>query len=160
MLRALIHLYKYGKVRTLSAPLGDFLTAALPRDEAFDLIAPVPLHWLRQWQRGFNQSDLLARALAKHCGLPVWRALQRVRGTASQAGLSHTGRRKNVNAAFACRRDLNGKSVLLIDDVLTTGATAAACASALKRAGARHVAVLTVARVDRRMTNSTSEGVS
>jgi predicted amidophosphoribosyltransferase len=70
-LRALIHLYKYGKVRTLDRPLGQLLLSALPRDEAFDLIAPVPLHWRRRWQRGFNQSELLARVISRHSGLPV-----------------------------------------------------------------------------------------
>jgi ComF family protein len=150
-LRALIHLYKYGKVRTLAKPLGDMLAAALPRSEAFDMVTPVPLHWLRQWQRGFNQSELLAQTIARRCGIPLQRTLKRVRSTASQAGLSNTGRRKNVTAAFQCRRDLKGRRVLLIDDVMTTGSTAASCALALKRAGARRVALLTVARVGRRM---------
>ncbi len=156
-LRELIHLYKYGGVKTLARPLGDLLAAALPRDERFDLIAPVPLHWRRQWQRGFNQSELLARDLARRSGIPVVRALRRLRSTAAQAGLSNTRRRQNVARAFACRRGsrgagrIEGKRVLLIDDVMTTGSTAAACALALKRAGAARVALLTVARVDRRM---------
>jgi ComF family protein len=130
--------------------LGDLLSVALPRDEAFDLVTPVPLHWRRQWQRGFNQSELLAQALARRCGVRAERTLRRVRSTASQAGLSNTGRRKNVTAAFESRRDLAGRRILLIDDVMTTGSTAAACALALKKAGARRVVLLTVARVDRR----------
>jgi len=149
-LRELIHLYKYGKVRTLAAPLGDLLAAALPRDQEHHLVTAVPLHWRRQWQRGFNQSELLAGSISRHCGIPSARLLRRVRWTASQAGLSNTGRRKNVTAAFECRRDLQGKRILLIDDVMTTGSTAAACALALKRSGARRVTLLTVARVDRR----------
>jgi ComF family protein len=150
-LRELIHLLKYRGVKTLARPLGDLLMAALPRDERFDGIAPVPLHWLRQWQRGFNQSDLLARTIARRCGVPVIHALKRVRPTVAQAGLSNTGRRQNVAAAFRPRRAVQGKRILLIDDVMTTGSTAAACAQALKRAGAAKVALLTVARVDRRM---------
>ena len=141
--------------------------AALPRDEAFDLVTPVPLHWLRQWQRGFNQSELLARVISRSTGIPVERTLKRVRATATQAGLSNTGRRKNVTAAFQCRKDLRDKRILLIDDVMTTGSTAASCAQALKRAGARRVALMTVARVDRRLdgaraatTDSTLGGVS
>jgi ComF family protein len=153
-LRELIHVYKYGRVQTLAKPLGDLLAAALPREERFDAVTAVPLHWRRQWQRGFNQSELLARTMAARRGIPVLRALRRVRSTESQAGLSNTRRRQNVDTAFACRRGaraLEGKRVLLIDDVMTTGFTAAACARVLKRAGAAKVALLTVARVDRRM---------
>lgn len=153
-LRELIHLFKYGKIPTLARPLTDFLAAAMPRDERLDAIVPVPLHWWRQWQRGFNQSELLARALSARTGLPVVRALRRARSTSAQAGLSNQARRRNVARAFqpgpAAAR-IAGKRVLLIDDVLTTGATAAACAMALKRARAARVSVLTVARVDRRL---------
>jgi ComF family protein len=158
VLRQLIHLFKYGKVKPLADPLGDLLAAALPRDERFDAITAVPLHWRRRWQRGFNQSDLLARALSRHCGLPTISVLRRVRATATQAGLSNSGRRRNVTAAFGGRRDaaqmLAGKRILLIDDVMTTGSTAASCALALKRAGAERVALLTVARVDRRFDHA------
>lgn len=155
MLRELIHLLKYGKVKTLADPLGDLLSAALPREERFDALTPVPLHWRRQWQRGFNQSEVLARALSRRTGIPTIAALRRVRPTPAQAGLSNAGRRRNVAAAFASRPSagaaLAGKKILLIDDVMTTGSTAAECARALKRAGAARVALLTVARVDRRM---------
>jgi ComF family protein len=155
VLRQLIHLYKYGRVKTLARPLGGLLAAALPRDDRFDLVTPVPLHWRRQWQRGFNQSDLLAREIARRCGIPAVSTLRRVRATAAQAGLSNTGRRRNVSAAFQDRTgrgaaQIAGKRILLIDDVMTTGSTAAACAFALKRGGAGRVTLLTVARVDRR----------
>jgi len=148
----LIHLYKYRKVRTLADPLGGLLLRALPRDEAFDLVVPVPLHWRKYWQRGFNQAGLLARRVASHTGIPVSPLLRRLRATASQAGLSNTSRRRNVAAAFACGRPgrAAGRKILLIDDVMTTGSTAAACASALKRAGAARVVLLTVSRADRR----------
>ena len=152
-LRELIHLYKYGRIQTLSRPLADLLAAALPLDERFDAVTPVPLHWRKQWQRGFNQSELLARDIARRRGIPVVRALRRARSTQTQAGLSNTERRKNVAAAFQCRtaaRTLAGARVLLIDDVMTTGSTAAACARALKQASVARVVLLTVARVDRR----------
>ena len=162
VLRELVHLLKYGRIPTLSAPLAGFLAAALPRDERFDAIVPVPLHWRRRWERGFNQSELLAKGLSGRTGLPVMRAVRRVRSTSAQAGLSNTGRRQNVARAFACRgrNRVAGKHILLIDDVMTTGATGAACARALKSAGAERVALLTLARVDRRMEGWSAGGFS
>lgn len=152
ILREWIHLYKYSRIQPMARPLGDLLVQAVPPDEQYDAIVPVPLHWLRQWRRGFNQSEVLARGLGHRLGLPVIAALRRVRSTEVQAGLSNTARRRNVAQAFRPRRGraVDGKRILLIDDVMTTGATAAACALALKRAGAARVALVTVARVDRR----------
>jgi competence protein ComFC len=159
-LREWIHLFKYGRVRTLAKPLVELLAAALPRTEAFDAVVPVPLHWRKRWQRGFNQSELLASGIARKWGLPVRNALRRRRFTSAQAGLSNTERRKNVAAAFTSRRGVEGQRILLIDDVLTTGSTAAACARALRGAGAVRIAVAAVARADRRLPaipQSTSE---
>jgi ComF family protein len=152
-LRKLIHLFKYGRVQTLSAPLGRLLAQALPREQTFDVIVPMPLHWRKRWQRGFNQAELLAREIGRRTHTPVRSALRRVRSTVSQAGLTSAKRRANVSGAFRAKRrsPLDGRSVLLIDDVMTTGATAASCARALKRAGARQVTLLTLARVDRRL---------
>ena len=150
VLRELIHLYKYGKIRTLARPLSGLLAQALPRDEAFDAAVPVPLYWRRRLQRGFNQAELLARGLSRLTGIPVVCTLGRVRPTPTQAGLSNNARRQNMARAFRSR-SVQGKRILLIDDVMTTGATAASCALALKQAGARRVALLTVARVDRRI---------
>ncbi len=151
-LRALIHLFKYGKVQTLAHPLGKLMAQALPREQAFDLIAPMPLHWYKRWQRGFNQSELLANEISQRTGVPVRKAIRRVRNTSAQAGLTNARRRDNVERAFLVnpRQSVQGLRVLLIDDVMTTGATAGACAAALKKAGARHVTLLTLARVDRR----------
>jgi len=153
VLRELIHVYKYGRVETLARPLADLLRAALPRGEQWEAVAAVPLHWRRKWQRGFNQSELLARDVARGLGAPLVKTLRRVRATPAQAGLSRTARRRNMTAAFRLRRPgpVAGRRVLLIDDVLTTGSTAAACARALKQAGAARVVVLTVARADRRI---------
>ncbi|MCX6624022.1 MAG: ComF family protein [Acidobacteria bacterium] len=152
VLRRLIHLYKYSGIHTLSRPFGDRLALALPLGRRFDVIVPVPLHWRRKWQRGYNQSELLGHELTRRMGIPVVRALRRGRATRAQAGLSNAGRRDNVSGAFSIRdaSQVRGKKVLLVDDVLTTGATAAACARVLKRSGASQVAVITLARVDRR----------
>ncbi len=152
ILRDLIHLYKYAGMRPLAGPLGEMLGAALPRDERFDLVTAVPLHWRRRWSRGFNQSELLARAAARRLGLPLCRPVRRTRATSTQAGLSNSRRRQNVTGAFRVTApgEVAGRRVLLVDDVMTTGATASACAAELKRAGARSVALLALARVDRR----------
>jgi ComF family protein len=151
-LRKLIHLFKYQGVAPLSAEFGRLLSTALPRDISPDVIVPMPLHWKRAWHRGFNQADLLARALSRRTGIPVAQAVRRKRATPAQAGLTRAERRVNVAGAFEIRKrnEVNSRHVLLIDDVMTTGATASACAGVLKRAGARRVTVLTLARVDRR----------
>ena len=150
-LRELIHLFKYGRVQPLAKPLGRLLALALPRDQEFDVIVPMPLHWRKRWQRGFNQSALLASEIGRRANLPVKNALRRIRPTATQAGLTNAKRRLNVSGAFRARTTSTGKRVLLVDDVMTTGATAASCARALKIAGARQVTLLTLARVDRRL---------
>jgi ComF family protein len=153
-LRELIHLFKYNQVRPLARPLGALLARAIPREQRFDLIVPMPLHWRKRWTRGYNQSELLAKEIARRWGVPVRKIVRRVKATAPQAGLSNSKRRLNVRGAFSVRKDasIKGLRILLIDDVLTTGATAGACASVLKRAGASHVAVAAVARTDRRFS--------
>ena len=151
-LRDLVHLFKYRRIRSLEKPLGRMLCLALPREEQADLIVPVPMHWWRKWNRGFNQADLLARMVARRTGIPAKSVLQRGRRTAAQAGLTLAQRRENLTGVFHVRgrNRVEGRRVLLVDDVFTTGATASACAAALKRAGARSVVLLTLARVDRR----------
>lgn len=122
-------------------------------DEA-DMLVPVPLHWTRLAQRRFNQAAWLAEVLARVVGKP-WSAslLRRVKRSGGQGGLNARQRRLNVRGAFAVppdrRPQVSGRAVLLIDDVFTTGATLNACARALKRAGARKVMALTLARVVR-----------
>jgi ComF family protein len=152
-LRELIHLFKYGRVQTLARPLGRMLSSALPREERFDIIVPMPMHWRRRWQRGFNQAELLANELGRRTHLPVRNAISRVHHKRAQAGLTNAKRRLNVAGAFRVKNAsvVAGKRVLLIDDVMTTGATAASCARALQRAGARQVTLLTLARADRRV---------
>lgn len=150
-LRALVHLFKYGKVRSLAAPLGRVMSRGFPRDQVFDALVPMPLDWRRRLERGFNQSALLARELSSATSIPVLPALRKARHTATQAGLTRSQRRHNVHHAFAVRKagETAGKRILLIDDVFTTGATANEAAAALRSAGARHVSVYTLARADR-----------
>jgi ComF family protein len=117
-----------------------------------DVIVPVPMHPLRLIRRRYNQAAELARPLARRAGLPYWPgALKRRRAGESQAGKSGSGRRRNVQGAYACpegwNKRLEGKRILLVDDVMTTGSTAEACAKALTRAGAGSVDVAVIARV-------------
>lgn len=126
-------------------------------DEDSPLLIPVPLHHSREGERGFNQAETLARGLRrqlKNAGASNYprletRCFKRARATPSQSGLRHQARMENVRGAFAVSdpRRVRGRCVILIDDVMTTGATVSACARALKRAGARKVIVLTLARV-------------
>ncbi len=152
-LRELIHLFKYGRVQPLAKPLGRLLASALPRERSFDVIVPMPLNWRKRWRRGFNQAALLAGEISRRTHVPVCNTLRRVKNTAAQAGLTNAKRRFNVSGAFRAQSKiaLRGKKVLLIDDVMTTGATAASCARALKAAGAAEVTLLTLARADRRI---------
>ena len=131
--------------RWLARVGGEFLGEA-------DVLIPVPLHRSRLRRRRFNQSLLLARALSRHCGVKVDpHLLMRVRATQTQGGLSSKGRTRNVAGAFRLRRGtgarVEGRNLILIDDVHTTGATLSACARSLKRAGAANVNAITLARV-------------
>jgi ComF family protein len=118
------------------------------------ILVPVPLHRSRLWNRGFNQSVLVARELSKRTGFPLAvDALKRVRSTPPLKGLNMRQRRRTVAGAFrpGGTVDLRGRTVILIDDVMTTGSTANACARILKRAGAERVDLVSWARVVRPM---------
>jgi ComF family protein len=151
-LRSIVHALKYEGRRSLARPLG-----ALMCQRGADVLhaaacaIPVPLHPSRRRQRGFNQ----AADLARHVGLPVVPALRRIRATATQTSLPAARRNRNVRDAFAVGRwdgSLRRATVVLIDDVSTTGATLEACARVLKEAGVAEVRALTAARVVGRLT--------
>ncbi|MDQ2843102.1 MAG: hypothetical protein M3Y72_19090 [Acidobacteriota bacterium] len=112
----------------------------------------MPMHWRKQWERGFNQAELLATPVARRFGLKLSSHLRRKRYTQPQAGLDEQQRQNNLKDSFAVRRpgQIAGRRILLVDDVFTTGSTLRAASEALKSAGAVHVSVLTLARVDRR----------
>jgi ComF family protein len=143
-LREIIHHLKYSDRVSLAKPLGDILKECFER-ESFqgNLIIPVPLHPSRQRQRGFNQAELIAARL----GMPVdTRLLRRRKNTPSQTGLTRNERKRNLASAFEARGAARG-TVIVVDDVYTTGSTMDEVARTLKRAGASRVEVLTVARV-------------
>lgn len=113
-----------------------------------DLLIPVPLHWRRRWRRGFNQSRLLAETWGKALDIPVFDGLRRTRATPAQQGLSAVQRRRNLSSAFSLSHPerVRGKSVAVVDDVMTTGTTANALAAILLRAGASRVDIWCLAR--------------
>lgn len=151
--RALVLAFKHGDRLDAAPTLAHWLARAgadLLADA--DVIVPVPLHRRRLFARRYNQSAVLALALGRIAKRPVAvDALIRTRATPTQGGLDRTARRANVRGAIATRGkdQVKGKRVILVDDVLTTGATASACAAMLKRAGAVSVDILTLARVTR-----------
>jgi ComF family protein len=151
--RKLVHALKYGDRLDLAPTMGRWMARAgreLLADA--DALVPVPLHWRRQWLRRFNQSALLAHIIANASArLVTHGALKRVKPTPQQVGLDKAGRAQNVQGAFRVpasgKAEVAGRKLLLIDDVLTSGATVDACARALLRAGAASVDVLVFARV-------------
>jgi len=149
--RTLVHQLKYEGLHALAEPMGELLAVSLLDQQVpADLVVPVPLHGRRRRQRGFNQSELLARVIAERNGLElVTGVLRRARNTPPQLQVDDRGRREaNMRDAFVCRGGVTGRRVLLVDDVLTTGATARECARTLKAAGAGSVWVLTFCHAD------------
>ena len=151
-LREALRAFKFAGRRALAAPLADLIIEMGPSCLAVaapDLLVPVPLHPRRERERGFNQALLLARRLSRGWNVPV-RAdvLTRAAATRPQTDLTAAERRANVRHAFALRRPdlVTGRHVVVVDDILTTGSTASACALRLRAAGAAVVGVITVAR--------------
>ncbi len=150
-LPSLIRRHKYGLDQSLQKALAEFLGDELPYSSAdCDVVIPVPLHQRRLWWRGFNQAALLAMTISRRLAKPIeLDALMRSRMTTPQTSQDHDARRRNVRRAFSVSRParIRGRRVLLIDDVMTTGATVDECARVLVAAGAARVDVLTLARV-------------
>ncbi len=152
LVRKLVHDFKYGSQFHLRHPLADWLGETLhdPRlhGRRFDFIVPVPLHPARERARGFNQAQLLAELFSARIGLPLLRALERIRYTTTQTAFDRAERMQNLRNAFRLRKkmDVRDSRVLLIDDVLTTGSTLSECARVLKKAGASSVYAATAAR--------------
>jgi ComF family protein len=151
--RTLVHAFKYGDRIDLAPRMGRWMAqAGAEMLEGADALVPVPLHWRRQWARRFNQSAALAQAVSALSGVPVaYEVLKRVRATRQQVGLTQAERGANVQGAFAVPAEkksvLRGQRLVLVDDVLTSGATVDNCARVLLRNGALSVDVLVFARV-------------
>lgn len=150
--KRLLHRLKYEDQGHLAPILADWLASHMQRAQSMDAIIPVPLSRKRLFSRRYNQSALVAKPLALRLGIayrPEW--LLRIKHTKPQTGLTRSQRQENVASAFAVpvakQPELIGKSVVLLDDVLTTGATIEACTKALRKGGAQHIHVLTLARV-------------
>ncbi len=168
-LRELIHLLKYEQMRPAAGALGRMLAETIAGlesapswDQPWTAVVPVPLHARKLRQRGFNQSELIAREALKIVGrndqlVLHARVLERRRETQSQTGLTRHQRRENIRGAFAVVRpeQITGRAILLVDDVFTTGTTVSECARVLRRAGASKIYVATVARTLKDPTGET-----
>ncbi|MDQ3246426.1 MAG: ComF family protein [Pseudomonadota bacterium] len=143
---------KYGRKVALARTMARYMAPLLGELPEGSLIAPVPLHRRRLWERGFNQAAFVAVEISRKTGVPAEnRLLERVKSTPPLKGMSLAQRRRTVAGAFRVRggTELRGRTVVLVDDVLTTGSTADACAKALKKAGAERVELVSWARVIR-----------
>lgn len=151
-LKDLIHQFKYNRHECLAKLLGDLLINLLLRKDIIseiDVVVPVPLHWKKKLERGFNQSELIAKRICKNLSLAISKNnLYRIKNTLSQTQLPRSQRYRNVGGAFKVKRSkmFLEKHVLLVDDVLTTGITASECARVLKKAGAKNVYLFALAR--------------
>ncbi len=139
----LVRRFKYNDARYLSQFMAQRMVDGLEADYSF--VTNVPLHKKRRKHRGYDQAELLAKQVAEHSGVPYIEALMRTRNTKTQTKLDAKQRQQNMDGAFECTTKISGRA-LLVDDVLTTGATAEECAKVLQESGAQEVVILTFAR--------------
>jgi len=148
LLKDMIHAFKYGRYTALKRFLGKSMVDGLSCGEKrLDFLTYVPMHWTKVMERGYNQAALLAKEVSRHTGLELKTGvLKKVRNTQAQAGLDKQGRGRNVRGAFAAS-GVEGKSIMVVDDVITTGETAREVARTLKKAGAAYVFFASLGRV-------------
>jgi len=152
--RNLIHVYKYERAKELAEPLAKFVTGAMRKANFIAkknmVIIPVPLHWRRERERGFNQSELIALKISESLGLPVLeKTMARRKNTLPQIDMKNDViRRQNISGAFAISnpKSIVGKTIILVDDVITSGATINEAANTLREAGAKSVWAAAIAR--------------
>lgn len=145
----MVHGLKYKDKRNTAYTMAAMIWEIIDKiDIEFDLIVPVPIHNRKLKKRGYNQSELIAVELSNIMNIPHLNAIERIRNTPSQVLFNGDMRWYNVKDAFECIISIKGKSILLVDDVITTGATMCFCAEALKNAGARHITAAAFAGSD------------
>lgn len=144
-LERVLHALKFERYDFLDDQLAALLHETL-RDRDFDAIVPVPMHWLRQRRRGYNQAELIARALSRRTGIETELLLRKTRGGSPQSTLARDARARNVRGAFAASARAKGKRILIVDDICTTGETFRACARALLREEASRVCAIAIAK--------------
>ncbi|UCC12123.1 MAG: ComF family protein [candidate division WOR-3 bacterium] len=139
----IIHAFKYRRMSNISRLLGQGMTTVVRSDHVLrkaDIVTPVPLFWWKRMHRTYNQASLLSKVISDECHIPHAELLQRIRYTRTQTRLDDAARRKNVASAFSVKKSaIQDKNILLVDDVMTTGATMNECARTLKAAGAKEV---------------------
>ncbi len=147
-LGTIFYRFKTGERRDYTPFLAQFIS--IPEEWRAEMLVPVPLHWLREYRRTYNQSFLLSEYVSSRYGIPICRELLvRTRRTPQQKLQKGTQRRKNLKGAFQAAPECQGRSIVLIDDVVTSGTTLSECAKALKKAGAKHVYAACVACTER-----------
>ncbi|MDO8468314.1 MAG: hypothetical protein Q7S29_00970 [Candidatus Peribacter sp.] len=151
LLKKAIHTFKYGRIPALDRELGHLIAGAAAVTDGTFVLCPVPLHWIRRFQRGFNQSELLARVVARERGLTVLPLLKRTRWTGSQMKRSRADRLTAMDGAFRCTVPHPPQHVVLIDDLSTTGTTLDRCAQTLKASGVQRVDAWVIAHDAKRI---------
>lgn len=146
LIQKAIHTFKYKRIPTLGTSLASLFIEITPTYHSSSVLCPVPLHWTREFQRGFNQSAVLAQSLAEKTGLQQACLLKRVRSTGHQAWRTKHDRLHALHNAFQCSANTVPHTVILVDDLVTTGATLDACAQVLKNAGVQKVDAWVIAR--------------